>query len=134
MRRRTRKLLRRFILIGGFAVLGACGSAHGPEPAQLPEGTTVVHMDPNAFSPDEVRIRNGETVTFVNRGAHTLHVLIPGSNAKATVQPGAARLGDSGGRRIEPDRWWTTPEWRTDGAFRITCTLHPDMNVDLRVS
>jgi plastocyanin len=109
-------------IVGGLALLGAAaaGRAGAPAPETTPtatpsEGTrgTAVVMDGVSFTPEQLVVRVGETVTWTNKDPFPHNV---------TSSTGAFKSGD-----IAPDAQWTFRATAA-GRFPYTCTLHPGMN------
>ena len=116
-------------LISCFAA--ACGGS-GPEQGEAPPDAIV--MTSNAFEPDRHTVERGGTITLVNETTGALHILVIGDQGIAQPAPGAPDFGGTAGHRSERGEVWTTPAWETAGTFRVTCTVHPEMNLDVTVT
>jgi plastocyanin len=92
-----------------------CGAGAGPAAAPPPAAHTVV-MEAVAFQPDVLRVRVGETVTWVNRDP------FPHTATSPAFDSGPIPAGGA---------WTYTP--RAAGVFPYVCTLHPTMKGTLRV-
>ena len=110
-------------------VLVACGSGSNREPTS-PDAVRLDHL---AFAPATKSIPVGGTVQFVNTGSRAVHVLVPGEDAQPRPADGAPSFGGAAGIRTEVGERWTSPPWNTPGTYRITCTLHPSMNMTIVV-
>jgi plastocyanin len=109
------------LMVAGLALIGSVAAA--PEPTPTPtasEGVrgTAVTMDAVGFSPEQLIVKVGETVTWTNKDPFPHNV---------TSSTGAFRSGD-----IAPDAQWTLRVTEA-GRFPYTCTLHPGMNGTLIV-
>lgn len=118
----------RYIAVLYFGVLALQGCAASTPPANsaagqpastpTPKGTeaargTVVAMDGVSFSPENLTVKVGETVTWTNKDPFP-------HNVKAA--DGSFESGE-----IAPDAKW---QYRAAaaGRFPYTCTLHPGMD------
>lgn len=114
------------VVAGGFAVPGFTDAGPQPEAGQ-------VGMEQELFDTDEIEIGVGDTVTFVNN-SEFLHVLAPGEEARIEDQEGSPRLdGDLNTHVSEAGDIYTTARWNTPGEYYLTCTLHPEMTVEVVV-
>jgi plastocyanin len=118
-------MIKRTLTIG-LAVaalgLGACGGSDEPAASTAPQasGGTTVQIADNSFTPANLKVSAGDTVTFRNDGAiaHT-----------ATATEGADF--DSGS--IAPgDEFTFTPT--EAGTVSYVCTFHPGMQGTIEVS
>lgn len=103
------------------------------EPARTSDPEAIV-MDDILFLPEAKTIAQGKTLTFVNTSSRALHVLVPGVDAKRRSEPGAPSFGGAAGIRTDVGDTWKTGAWNKPGTFRITCTLHPTMNLIVTVT
>lgn len=104
------------------------------QPDRTTDGAGVITMTQLAFATDVREITVGETITFSNSSSRALHVLVAGQDAQPKAQRGAPSFGGASGHRAEVGDRWTTPPWKTPGAYSVTCTLHPSMNLKVVVS
>src|SRR5437879_2426329 len=119
----------------GLLAMGAIAAAllaPGPKgaPAAAPAG--VIAMGHERFGRSETTIRAGQRLTFSNR-SHWLHVLVPGKGARQRTQKGLPRLGSRNAHLSQRGDRWTTGAWNVPGTFFITCQLHPEMTLEVRV-
>ena len=119
------------LILGCLALLGAATAAppsaaaaasrHAPE-AKPTESDgvrgTAVAMDGVSFTPEQLIVKVGETVTWTNKDPFPHNV---------TSKAGAFQSGD-----IAPDRQWQF-QAKKAGRFPYACTLHPGMNGTLIV-
>jgi plastocyanin len=128
----SRPSLRRAIAVLAVAgvVAAAGGCAADPARNVSPDAVT---MDDNLFQPKVKQIAVGDTLTFANTSPRALHILVLGDDAQDTGQDGAPSFGGSSGERTEVGDVWTTAPWDTPGTYSVTCTLHPNMNLEVIV-
>ena len=122
-----RKLL--LVLLPAAVVLAGC--ARSPASVDDPD---AIGMDRTAFLPATKTIAKGETLTFANTSSRSLHILVPGWDAKRRHEEGAPSFGGASGHRSEVGDTWTTPAWDRPGTYHVTCTLHPAMNLVVTVT
>src|SRR6478609_610624 len=92
-----------------------------------------VGMTEEDYSTETVTVKVGEPLTFINN-SHFLHVLKPGLDARTENQAGMPAMDDAYGTHVsETGNVYTTKSWDTPGTYHLTCTLHPEMNVDVVV-
>ena len=87
-------------------------------------GGTTVTLSGLAFSVAEITIPVGK-LTFVNADAVT-HVLAEGENGKEVGSPRVQKVSINGG--TQGDLVFTVA-----GDYHITCTVHPTMNMEVKV-
>jgi plastocyanin len=109
------------------ALLAACSGAASSAPASddgdgaaSGGGGETVSMAGFAFSPSDLTIQAGTTVTFTDTGGHTVTEGIDGEAADDPI------VDEDGGSDI--DVTFDEP-----GTYNITCKLHPDMNMTITV-
>jgi plastocyanin len=116
-------------------VLAACGTStqSSQPPASQPAastaasqsgGGTTVTLKGLAFSVAEITIPVGK-LTFVNEDPAT-HVLVEGENGKEVASPRVQKVSING--NSQGDLVFTVA-----GDYRITCTVHPTMNMEVKV-
>jgi plastocyanin len=121
---RSRPLVVLFLV----ALLAACSGAASSAPASDDGdgaasgggGGETVSMAGFAFSPSDLTIQAGTTVTFTDTGGHTVTEGIDGEAADDPI------VDEDGGSDI--DVTFDEP-----GTYNITCKLHPDMNMTITV-
>jgi plastocyanin len=93
-----------------------------------------VGMTEEDYSTETVTIKVGEPLTFINN-SHFLHVLTPGTDSQTMDQAGMPGMDDAYDTHVsEAGNVYTTRAWNTPGTYHLTCTLHPEMNVDVVVA
>jgi plastocyanin len=109
-----------------FLLSASNGHQSGPSPGQ-------VGMTQEDYSTPKVTIKVGEPLTFINN-SHFLHVLVPGTDARTVDQAGMPPMDDAYGTHVsEAGNVYTTKRWNLPGTYHLTCTLHPEMNIDIVV-
>jgi plastocyanin len=95
----------------------------------------TVRMEGAAFNISSITISKGSTITFLddpNNGA--LHILVVGQNGQQESEQGATDFGGLAGERVDVGSTWTTSPWNTAGTYHVTCTVHPTMNLTVKVT
>ena len=106
--------------------LAACGQSASPP--------NEVSMTGSDFSPTNVTIKTGQAVHFTDPpGVGAMHIVCLGSdgNCDAAAQGPQALEGDGftmNGGDPPKDVTFATP-----GTYRITCSIHPSMNLTVTV-
>jgi plastocyanin len=122
-------------ILAGPLALGAIAAAlliPGPAESAAPARGNVITMGHEEFGRSLVTIHVGDRLAFSNP-SHWLHVLIPGRAGRQESQQGLPLLGSRDAHLSEHgDRWLTKP-WNTPGTYYITCQLHPEMRLEVRV-
>jgi len=103
----------------------------------IPAVTTPHHAPANAvgmvsmdFAKDVVVLHRGERLTLFN-SSDLVHVIGPGNNGHiASPQKGDPILGF---HLMPTNSTYTTGPWNTLGTFHLTCSVHPDMNLEVVV-
>jgi plastocyanin len=122
-------------LLSGLIALGLIVAAlvtRGPRESPAPARGNVITMGHEAFGRSVVTIHTGEHLTFYNT-SQWLHVLIPGTEARQQSGAGMPSFGSRDAHVIEHGDRWTTGAWNTPGTYYITCQLHPEMTLEVRV-
>jgi plastocyanin len=110
------------ILVGGMYLPPFSASVHAPQAG-------AVGMGHEGFSTHVITVHQGQTITFTN-DSRFIHIVGPGSDAHLTVpdkEPVSPRV------MLERNQSYTTGAWRTPGTYNITCTVHPEMNLEVVV-
>jgi plastocyanin len=118
-----------------FGALGLIALAlvvPGPRESAAPAGGRVISMGHEMFGRSVITIRVGDHLNFSN-GSAWLHVLVPGRGARQDSQPGMPRLGPRDAHLSEHGDRWITGAWNVPGTYFITCQLHPEMLLEVRV-
>lgn len=121
-------------LIAVTLVLAACGTStqSSQAPASQAGASTAasqaagggVTLKGLAFSVSEITVPVG-SLTFINEDAVT-HVLAEGENGKEVASPRVQKVSINGG--TQGDLVFTVA-----GDYHITCTVHPTMNMEVKV-
>ncbi|HET7487499.1 MAG TPA: hypothetical protein VFJ85_06175 [Acidimicrobiales bacterium] len=120
--------MRRLLVAGALALAAA---ACTPATAHVAPG--AIAMDHSLFRPASATVVAASRLTFTNTSSRAVHVLVVGTDAHIRSEPGAPAFGGSAGVRTDVGRSWTSGPWRTPGTYHVTCTLHPSMNLTVRV-
>lgn len=126
-------------LIAVTLMLAACGAStqSSEPPASQPASSTAASQAPSqaaggasvtlkglAFAVSEITVPVGK-LAFVNEDPAT-HVLVEGENGKEVASPRVQKVSINGGS--EGDLVFTVA-----GDYHITCTVHPTMNMEVKV-
>ena len=121
----------RFVFAVPFVAFGAVApSLTGQDP--LPRRPNLVGMEQVTFDRDVITIRAGQQIEFVNN-SNFLHVIAPGEHARVSDDHGMPSFGPDKVRSMPRGEPFLTASWDTPGTYEITCTLHPEMNLEVVV-
>lgn len=121
----------RFVLAVPFVAFGALApSLTDGDP--VPRRPNLVGMEQVTFDRDVISIRPGQQIEFVNN-SNFLHVIGPGDHARVSDDPGVPSFGTDKVRSMPRGDPFLTAPWETPGTYEITCTLHPEMNLEVVV-
>ena len=124
-------MVPRFVLAVPFVVLGALlPGLTSEEP--LPRRPNLVGMEQVAFDRDVITIHQGQQIQFVNN-SNFLHVLAPGDRARVSDGAGVPSFGPDDVRSMPRGDPFVTGPWEEPGSYELTCTLHPEMNLEVVV-
>jgi plastocyanin len=115
-----------FVVPGLLAALLIPALQSSPKP--LPSG--AVGMINNDFARDVVTIHVGQRLTMFNNST-VIHVIGPGRNGK--VSGFEKHVPISGFHLMETNSVYRTPPWRTPGKYWLTCSVHPEMTLEVIV-
>ena len=124
---RTRPMKHLSLITVLLLTLAAC--AGGTTPTSAPATTAedgggatgeTVSLAGSRFSPAELTIPAGTTVTFTDTASHTV---TEGQDGEPVEDP---IVDESGGEDIEVT-------FDEPGTYNITCTIHPTMNMTITV-
>jgi plastocyanin len=119
-------------LIG--AALIAAGILVPPLSTPTPAPAGTVGMEHEKFAgPDTVTIPVGGSVTFYNSSGW-LHLIGPGDKGQFASNSNVPHLGDRGVFNSETGDTFVVGPWNTPGTYKITCQLHPRMNITVIVT
>lgn len=108
-------------------ILAACGGGTTSPSAPADDGGggggdtgETVSLAGSRFSPTQLTIPVGTTVTFTDTSSHTV---VEGTDGEPVADP---IVDESGGEDI-------VVAFEEAGTFNITCTVHPTMNMTITV-
>jgi len=127
-----KKIITLLVFVLLLAGVTACGT---PSTTQQTGSSTTyleIHTSSGAFVPSTVTIEKGQSLTLVNDSV-VLHPIQngtwEGSTAKAIQEAGAptvkVQLSSNDRQSIGP--------FTTVGTYQLHCTIHPGMNLTVRV-
>jgi plastocyanin len=121
----------RFLLAIPIVVLGAVapGFTRSEPHAGRPD---LVGMTQVGFDRDVVTLDRGDRIDFVNN-SNFLHVIGPGHRARLGDETGVPPFGPDQVRTLPRGDPFTTEPWDDPGTYGLTCTLHPEMNLEVVV-
>jgi len=111
------------LLVGGL-VLPAAGAA----PDEPPAGT--LGMAHEEFSRPVVTVDCGETLQMQN-DSRWVHIIGPGRDGLLDEATAAVPVPER--ELLETDDRYTTGVWNTPGVHYLTCSVHPEMTVEVIV-
>jgi plastocyanin len=118
--------------VAAIGMIVAALVVRGPREAPAAVRGGVITMGHEKFGRATTTIRAGEHLTFSNT-SHWLHVIIPGKDAAQHSQDGLPSLGARDAHLSERGDHWTTGAWNRPGSYFLTCQLHPEMTLEVRV-
>ncbi|HQN89715.1 MAG TPA: cupredoxin domain-containing protein [Methanoregulaceae archaeon] len=117
------------ILVISIGFVGCTGYQQSPGPATTPPtqvpGTTTVTIQNFAFSPPELTVSQGATVTWVNKDAADHQIVSDASGADA--------VGNLFKSPILPKDGSFTFTFTTPGTYPYHCSIHPSMKGSITV-
>jgi len=119
--------LPRIAAIVPLLLAGLFVPAVGPDPAPPPSG--VLAMGHEKFAEDEVTVDCGSTLTMQN-DSRWVHIIGPGQDGALTADP-TSPVADR--RLLETGDVVTTGAWNSPGVHYLTCSVHPEMTVQVTV-
>lgn len=121
------------MLIGlGMVAAGLLAPGAIPAPDAAPAG--AIGMEHEKFAgPESVTIPKGSYVTFFNDSGW-LHVIGAGDKGQLKPQSGTPHLGQYGLMVTESSDTVVSGPWNQPGTYRLTCQLHPEMNITVVVT
>jgi plastocyanin len=118
--------------LAALALIAVALLLKGPPEAPALARAGEITMGHEEFGRSIVTIRAGKRLTFSNT-SHWLHVLVPGKRARLNVQPGLPSLGARDMHLSQRGDRWVTAPWTVPGTYFLTCQLHPEMTLEVRV-
>jgi plastocyanin len=119
-------------VLTAFGAIAAALFVAGPREAPAAARAGEITMGHEAFNRSVVTIRAGQRLTFSNT-SHWLHVIVPGKEARLDTQPGLPSFGPRKAHLSERGNRWVTAPWNAPGTYWLTCQLHPEMTLEVRV-
>ena len=111
------------LVVGVF--LPPIGNAAKPAPAG------VLGMDHEYFAQDKVSLKCGEKLSMVNN-SRWVHIIGPGQGGLLTEAPKGVPVPTR--ELVETNDSYTTGTWSVPGDYHLTCSVHPDMTVEVVVT
>jgi len=118
----------RILLAVPLVAAGIVVPVIGPALATPPKG--AIGMDHETFKTDQVKIRQGETLTFVN-DSRFIHIIGAGKDGHLDHSEGVPLEYR---RLMETNADYTSPKWTKPGTFYLTCSVHPEMTLKVIVT
>jgi plastocyanin len=103
--------------------------ALGSTPAAPAAG--VLGMDHEVFATDKVTVKCGETLPMVNN-SRWVHIIGPGRDGRLTPAPAGVPVASR--ELVETNGTYTTGVWDAPGDYYLTCSVHPEMTVEVVVT
>ncbi len=100
------------------------------EPRMTHDGS--VSMGHEEFGTRRLTVQVGSSIVLRNT-SHWLHVIVPGVEAHPETQPGLPSLGRRNAHISETGDVFRYGPFDTPGHYRLTCSLHPEMNLTVDV-
>src|SRR5262245_54606462 len=111
-----------------LVLTGALFPALDGDPVKAPPRT--IGMAAEVFTITEMTVHTGETVTLVN-DSRWLHIVGPGEGGSLEEAPG---LPMHERVLMESNDKYTTAKWDQPGEYYLTCSIHPKMTVEIKVT
>lgn len=108
--------------------LAACGGATANPNAPANE----VDMGTANFAQTSRTISAGQSIHFVDEQSGTMHILCIGKNGHCDASAKGPQDLVGQGFTIQPGQTHDV-QFTTAGTYRITCTIHPNMNLTVTV-
>ncbi len=113
-----------------FLLAGALAPAFADDDP-TPAGT--VGMAQSQFDRTSVTIKAGDVLRLMNN-SNFLHVVGPGTKARISEAAGVPSFGTDDVRTMPRGKPYVTGPWQRPGTYHLTCTLHPEMNLQVVVT
>lgn len=99
--------------------------------ASIPSGPSV-HMGNAAFLQTSITIKKGDKIHLVDDVAVT-HIITNGTWQGSTQKPGKESGAPDVKLNFTGSDSQSTPSFNTAGTFKLYCTIHGGMNLDVKV-
>ena len=120
------------LLILALAITG-CGKSGGDTGGGDEYTTPDVTMGQTDFTHHALTITAGTTVNFMTESSGSTHILCIGENgACQSGAQGPSELTSANGMQVDPGQTKQV-KFDTAGTYKITCTIHPTMNMIITV-
>jgi plastocyanin len=114
-------------------VLFGCGKVPGGGNTTSSVPNTTVQMGPTTFVQATRTIHAGQTLLFDDTsGGGGLHIICLGNNMACDKSAQGPSELMNGGFTINPGKTMSVP-FPTAGTYKITCIVHPNMNLTVTV-
>jgi len=109
-------------------VLAACaGTAATPTAEDSGEGAVgTITISGSAFSPASITVASGDPVNFKNNDSVN-HQIVVGENGIEAAGPAFEAISLGGSDQTHDIRF-------SPGTYKVTCTIHPSMNMTITVA
>jgi plastocyanin len=118
-------------------VLAACASSPAASPATSPAasstgggggagGVGTITISGSAFSPTSITVASGDPINFKNNDGFD-HEIVQGENGTAVADPAFEAISLGASDQTHDIRF-------SPGAYKVTCTIHPSMNMTVTVT
>src|SRR6266496_6526736 len=118
----------RYLVAVPLLVAGIVVPVVGPDLAAGQPG--VVGMGHETFKTDEVRVRQGDSLSFLN-DSRFIHIIGPGRDGKLEHHD---ELPVSYRTLMETNAAYTSGKWTNPGTYYLTCSVHHEMNLKFIVT
>jgi len=116
------------LLLAPLLAVGALLPGVGHPPAELTAGS--VGMRHEAFGQRAVAVRCGDRLRLQNT-SRWVHIIGTGSTGMFTTNPHSPVKTRA---LLQTDQSVTTGSWQVPGPHRLTCAVHPEMNLTVIVA
>lgn len=110
--------------------LGIAGCGKGGTSSGGNNGT--VQLTSDNFATNSATISAGQTITYVNPASGSIHILCIGKNQNCSGGAGPSELTGGNKLTINPGETKSIT-FPTKGDYDITCTVHPNMDMEVHV-
>lgn len=118
----------RILLAVPLVAAGIAVPVIGPALVAQPAG--AVGMGHEEFKTEQVKIRQGDTIHFVN-DSRFIHIIGAGRDGRLDHSEGVPLEYR---RLYETNDAYTSPKWTKPGTFYVTCSVHPEMTLKVIVT
>lgn len=119
----------RILLAVPLVVAGMYAPAAGSDPAPLAQG--ALGMSHEHFVKEKVTVGCGGTLPLTNN-SRWVHIIGPGKDGILTAAPRGVPVTQR--VLLQTDQSYTTGRWTVPGDYHLTCSVHPEMTVEVVVT